>query len=626
MDTGNFLELENKGVVFDLEADGLYEEATQCWIGVFYDMETEEEHIFEPNQMEEMLEYIDNTPILVGHNIIGFDIPLLKKLFDFEYKGILVDTFILSSLSFPDRIGGHSVDNWGKIFGHPKVEHEDWSKYTPEMKKRCRVDVQIQVKIYQHLFSELQPITHTGIDWDEAIKYEHLFGKQLAKQEYTGVPFNTPLAKEYLIRLTNDLKDIESEVDNILGVLPVKGSVIRTIFLKTGAYRKHVVDWFTPEYIENRVISGPYCKIEFKQIKPSMYAAVKERYIQLGWKPTYYTEKGSPKAPTADELEEFANQSGLEQLKVIARYGSIANRRNILRKWIQVAEIHNRNSLPAGGFSIGTNTMRLRHTTVVNVPRATSKDGELVYAPDYQPSFFGTEMRSLFYSPDKDYKMVGYDAAGLELRCLAHYLNNQAFTDTVLDGDIHTMLWDATGRDMVASRSDQKTISYSWLYGAGDPKIGEGCTALPESQRDAKAGAKARSNLLTNIDGLGNLIDLVTKASGRGYLRGIDGRKIFMRKSKGKVQTHKALNTLLQSTGAIIMKHFHVTLEGLITHLDAVKVLDMHDEAEQIVHKDDVEEFCRLVDVAIDITWKHFEFNIPLAMDTQVGNTWAEVH
>ena len=615
-------------VTFDLEADGLYDVATQVWCGVFKDMNTGKVTEFRPHQIKEMLEFMDSCEHLAGQNVINYDFAVLRKLYGYEYKGQVTDTFILSQLANPDRVGGHSVDNWSKVLkGDQKVVHEDWSRFSEAMMIRCRTDTQIQCEIYTALQKELAPNNQVGIDWNESIALEHAVAKIVEKQEHYGAPFNTEKAIEYETMLSKLLIEIEAEVTQVLGLQVVKPNTsLKRLFKKDGTYHNNIKDWFQDDLLDCRAICGEFSKVEFRQIKPSMYQAVKQRYIQLGWIPSAFTEKGSPKTPSVEELEDFANRSGHDELRTIARYGSIANRRNILRTWIDVAS-RNGNRLPAGAFTNGTNTGRFRHITVVNVPRASStKSGELIWYPEEQASFFGTEMRSLFYTDDEDYVIVGADAAGLELRCLAHYMGDAEFTDILLNGDIHKLFWEKAGGIVyVTSRQDMKTTTYAWLYGAGVYKLGTTCTA--KAGTDYVAYGKAiESNLMKGLPKLDKLVQLVKQSSKRGFLRGLDGRKIYMRKSGFKVQVNKALNTLLQSTGSIIMKYFNVELFKLIEGLRVHQIISMHDELQFMCHREDEADLFKAIDNAIISTYKHFEFNLPLAMDVQSGANWAETH
>jgi len=172
---------------------------------------------------------------------------------------------------------------------------------------------------------------------------------------------------------------------------------------------------------------------------------------------------------------------------------------------------------------------------------------------------------------------VGHDASGLELRMLAHYMNDKEFTEQILHGDIHSYNQRLAG---LPTRDSAKTFIYAFIYGAGDAKLG---SIVNGSKAD---GTRLRNTFLSALPSLGKLIDNVKKASTRGYLKGLDGRKIWMRRdSNGDVMQHKALNTLLQCAGAVVMKKSMIREAG-----------------------------------------RHFELNIPLDAEAKVGKNWAETH
>ncbi len=149
-------------LLFDAEANNLLEEATNVWCIVAKDLDNGKMYYFTPNDLDLGLIFLSQAKVLVGHNIIGYDLPLFEKLHNFKYDGAIVDTLIWSRLFNPDRVNPrgyngrapHSVEAWGTLFGHKKPEHEDWSKYSKEMLFRCEQDVLITEKIYHHLLKE----------------------------------------------------------------------------------------------------------------------------------------------------------------------------------------------------------------------------------------------------------------------------------------------------------------------------------------------------------------------------------------------------------------------------------------------------------------------------------------
>ena len=183
--------MSNRRCVADLEADGLLDTATIVWCGVFKDRDTKEVFKFRPHQIEAMLKFMDTCSELQMHNGIGYDFPLLRKLYGYEYKGKKIDTLVLSRLLNPKRtlpfncpnkrIGPHSVEAWGYRVGRGKPEHEDWSKFSEDMLHRCSEDVEIQFMIYDELMKE----TSKG-DWSVAIPLTMKLFELLQRQEEYG--------------------------------------------------------------------------------------------------------------------------------------------------------------------------------------------------------------------------------------------------------------------------------------------------------------------------------------------------------------------------------------------------------------------------------------------------------
>lgn len=344
-------------------------------------------------------------------------------------------------------------------------------------------------------------------------------------------------------------------------------------------------------------------------------------------------------------------QGGLGQLVMNRMVWS--HRRSLLQGL--VSEVRKDGRLSASANPCATPTSRMRHRTVVNIPAARSS--------------FGAEIRNLFtgtpnagtwngnvlkrpLSPDKDrvrphtniveslnkkgewkpnghhkkffpanqLVFVGYDGAGLELRMFAHYVNDAAYTAEIIGGDIHTANQLAAG---LPTRDDAKTFIYAFLYGAGDAKLGSiiGGTA--------KDGAAMRAKFLEAYPNLAKLIDATKALAEKGYLIGLDGRKLIMRKSEnGDIAVHKALNTLLQAAGAVVMKYAMVWLDKQVRALGlrAWKVLDMHDEGQWECHPEDVSALRSLMDRCVERAGLDLELNCPLASDSQIGASWLHTH
>lgn len=328
-----------------------------------------------------------------------------------------------------------------------------------------------------------------------------------------------------------------------------------------------------------------------------------------------------------------------------------SHRRSLLQGLISQVRLDGR--LEASANPCATPTGRMRHRVVVNIPAARSP--------------FGSEIRGLFqgtpkagqwdgkvlkkdlgenervrpftnivevlkkgewkssghykkYVPPGQLVFVGYDGAGLELRMFAHYVNDPAYTSEVVDGDIHTANQIAAG---LPTRDDAKTFIYAFLYGAGDGKLGQiiGGTA--------KDGAAIRAKFLAAYPTLAKLIEETKQIAEKGYLIGVDGRRLIMRRSEdGSVATHKALNTLLQAAGAVVMKYAMIRLNEEVQRLGlrAWKVLDMHDEGQWECVPEDVPKLRAIMDDCVRWAGVHLGMNCPLASDSIMGRSWYDTH
>lgn len=144
-------------LVFDLEADELREGATRIWCIVFKNIETEERFEFtyeNPDLVSDIAYMFDHCDMLIGHNIIDYDLPVIERLLGVTYNGDIFDTLVVSRLLNPDRPDGHSLDAWGLRLGRKKPEHEDWTQFSPEMLHRCKEDVEINHLVYEKLLEE----------------------------------------------------------------------------------------------------------------------------------------------------------------------------------------------------------------------------------------------------------------------------------------------------------------------------------------------------------------------------------------------------------------------------------------------------------------------------------------
>ena len=378
-------------------------------------------------------------------------------------------------------------------------------------------------------------------------------------------------------------------------------------FKANGDYSVHCQRWWDGSAMVNQV-GGPFSRVRFEEPDLGKRQQLNAQLLALGWKPREFTPTGQPKIKVDGEPCPSLNEIDSEIGGWISKWYTYRHRQSQIQGWLDKLRPDGR--LPAGAFPIGTPTYRMRHRCVVNVPKAAKQ------------VLFGWAMRSLFTVP-KGKKMVGFDAAGLELRMLADVINDEDYTREVIHGDPHTKNQTDAG---LPTRDDAKTFIYAFIYGAGDEKIG----SIVGGSR--ARGAHIRAQFLSSNPRLAEAISSTKQASRRGYLIGIDGRKVHLRRDKldGSVQAHKALNTRLQSMGAIVMKWAMVILDQWIRESGmqdvAHKVIDMHDEAQWEVDDNYAHAVGQMGRLSIVKAGELLELNVPLDADYKVGTNWALTH
>ena len=214
--------------------------------------------------------------------------------------------------------------------------------------------------------------------------------------------------------------------------------------------------------------------------------------------------------------------------------------------------------------------------------------------------------------------LVGSDLAGIELRMLAHYLaryDGGKYADILLNGDIHQENADKIG----ISRREVKTVTYAFLYGAGDKKIGTSFDGSLGEAEAARKGKEIRKAYVDAIEGLSDLLKAVKRAAERGYVRGLDGRHIGVDKG------HVALNYLLQGSAATIAKRWMVLANENLqpnTH----QLAFVHDELQFEAEEKDVKDLMFNLELSAVRAGEYYNLRIPIAAEAKSGSNWAEVH
>ena len=583
-----------KTLVFDIETDGI--DAKKIWCISTVNTDTGDVISYGPDKLVDAIQSLKAADKLVGHNIIGFDIPVIKKLMDVDLSkhAKIVDTLVLSRLFNPVREGGHSLESWGYRLGHRKIEFEEFERYTPDMLTYCENDTRLNHKVFNTL-----KVESSGFS-SQAVTLEHEATEIMTNQRSHGFLLDVPKATMLVADFSEKLEQVETKVHETFRPKKVK-TVLKATFTKSGSLSKMAAiqgsvkkSRLTPEEYDEISIKRKLVRVNEEPFNLGSRKQIGEYLIDFGWKPRKFTPTGQPMVDEGT-LSKIKN---IPEAQLIAKYLLLQKRIAQVSSWIK--EAHDDNRVRGFVNTNGTITGRMTHNSP-NMAQCPS-----VRSP------YGKECRECWTVP-KDYKLVGIDASGLELRMLAHYMNDAVFTDEVINGDIHTANQKLAG---LKSRDQSKTFIYALIYGAGDQKLG---AVVGGNKTDGK---ELRGRFFDNLPSFKALRDRVARASTKGYLKGLDGRKIYVRSE------HAALNTLLQGAGAIVMKEAMRILNTKIKdqELNAQFVCNVHDEWQIEAHESVAEKIGQLGVQSIKDAGFALSLRCPLTGEYNVGNNWAETH
>jgi DNA polymerase I-like protein with 3'-5' exonuclease and polymerase domains len=406
----------------------------------------------------------------------------------------------------------------------------------------------------------------------ESIDLEHQVAAIIAQQERNGFKLDQIFA-------TCLLTDIKSKV--------------------AGIYERMQERWppVTLERFSDK--TGKRLKDSVVTFNPGSRQQIGERLKELGWKPKEFTDNGQPKVD-----ETILANIKIPEAQVIAEYLMLNKRISQIESWMDAVgkdgRVHGR------VITNGAVTGRMTHSSpnMAQIPNSSS--------------IYGPECRECWTVEDGNV-LVGCDASGLELRMLAHYMKDEDYVRTVTEGsskdgtDVHTVNQRAAG---LSTRDNAKTFIYAFLYGAGDAKIGSivGGTA--------KVGKELKSKFLSQTPALAKLIERVGKQAAKGWVPGLDGRRIWVRSE------HAALNSLLQGAGAIVMK------KALVLFNDKIKankwpvklVANVHDEFQFECPQSIAEDAGKAARMSIIEAGVCYNLRCPLDGEYKIGRNWRETH
>ncbi len=606
-------------LVYDIETDGF--DATKVWCLVAHNLDTGSTYKFSDYDnsipsMDDGCVMLNNAEVLIGHNIIGFDNLVMEKLYGLKLnEKKIYDTWIMSQVLQYKRPHKHGLKGWGEHLNNSKIEFDEWDNYSKEMLRYCVQDVKLNADVFNHLMVEYKKIAAKRPAIKEGLLIEHDTAKFNARVKTRGWNFDVVKAKKNLKAMNVRMLEIENILHPQLGTHKVYIDKVEKFpkFKKNGDYTavtaRLLSDFYNKEIkttdIHVHAAGEPFQRFTVEQITLGSMELVKEWLLTIGWKPDEYNRKkvGREWVTVGPKITDTSLEKLGDLGKMISEYYTLRNRSSVIKGWLEVLS---NGRIHGNMWTIGTQTFRCRHEVIVNLPG--------VNAP------WGKELRELFI-PDDNWKVVGADSSGNQLRGLCHYVGNDEFTNEVIYGDQHQRNADALG----CSRPIAKNYLYAYLFGAGDAKLGSILTGKP----NANAGKKSREDFAKGIKGLAELKNRLGDvwrstqyATGEGWFPGLDGRPVFV---SGEYQ---ALNYLLQTAEGITCKSALSYAMNKINEegLRAEPRLFYHDEIAYVAHPDDADRVGEILQESFKEGPKMFGVTCMEGGDYVIGSSYADVH
>jgi DNA polymerase-1 len=649
-------------LIYDTETNGLLDELTTIHCLHMGDPDTGQQWRYSSlpgadGTVEEGLRRLQDEPVIAAHNHWRFDLEAIRKVYPwFNPRGYQWDTLALATLVWPkDKLkdedhrrqkrnqlpdgffqkgyfGTHTLGAFGYRMGILKGEYDGgWDTLNVEMDDYCAQDVAVTIRLWHEIVKKLASPRSAYLE-NEVLRI-------IAQQERNGVGFDRTEAEKLELELLARRAVLDAQLRRAFapwwarkgGAKGSSGVVKRSMRRKVKDADGGVVCY---EYLME---GAQFTRVELRMFNPSSRADIANRLMKVhGWVPTVFTDSGQPEISeeTLDGMHFPEAKLLKEYLMVDKRIGQLsAGKQNLIGRIGPDGRIHGR---------VNTNqavTGRMTHAypNLAQVPRVGTP--------------YGKEFRALFRA-SAGRVLVGCDAEGLELRCLAHFMaryDGGSYADTVVNGDKKadppTDVHSVNRRIMeLTTRDGSKTGIYALIYGGGDVKLGIiKVDDWPEEKRQTwlanrpdnmarmhgyrKLGKSMRSKIMEGLPALAKLTDAVKDAATkRGFLVGLDGRRLPVRKA------HAALNTVLQSAGALVMKLALVLAEDEYARLGwmddgSVKfVLNIHDEFQIETLPERVDDVKQIAMRAIEQAGVYFGFRCPLAGSADSGETWADTH
>lgn len=590
--------------------------------------------------LDEGLDLLARAERLVGHNIIRYDLPVLKHLRGFEADPEkVIDTRVFASLVHPRDVlvpkdvqrirhgtmpggllGSNGLEAWGYRMAFLKGDYasemkargeDPWAAWNPEMQWYCEQDVRVTRRLLVLLLNSGYPV--------EVVRVEQRIEYLCKAIEEHGFRFDEAAAAHLYAKVCDERAKIEQDLKDLFPPwIAPKGRARETVPKRT----------VVPSSANSRALptteGAAFCPVEARSFNPASRDHIADRLMRLrGWKPDQFTDTGKPEVS-----ETILAKLPYPEARPLAHYLTLSKRAGQIGEgkeaWLRCSKdgrIHHRIN------PRGTVTRRATHSSpnIAQVPKVGS--------------YLGEDCRALFLA-DKGFVLVGADMSGIELRMLAHYMapyDGGVYGRAVVEGtqedgtDVHTLnclalglepkkLYTVNGKQ-AKGRDLAKTFVYALLYGAGDDKI---AMILGVSKKAAK---ETKARFLANTPALAVLIKMVRSAAkARGRIKALDGAFIHVRSE------HAALNTLLQSAGAIAAKHWMLaaleswTEAGWKWGVDYAVHAWVHDELQSSARPEIADDFGKRTVSAITLAGDRLGVRVPLDGEYKVGANWRDTH
>ena len=568
-------------LVIDIESNGLMElvidskgrpvsEGTVVHCVVTKNIDTNEVKVYTGDELKsDLIRDLNKATLLIGHNILGFDLTCLTRLLNFKLNAKVYDSLIVSKLMYPDLrdhpLGGNSLEAWGKHLGNEKTNYTGtWETLTQEMLDYCIQDVHVAHDIFLKQAKWIQENKYEKI-----VAFEHLSSAILMEQTNTGFGFNVEAGEKLLMELLGDKAGIEDEMHTVFP------TIVRERWSeKTGKRLKDEVEVFNPG---------------------SRQQIASRLHTKYGWDAPL-TEKGNPNVDS-ETLEDL----DYPEAKKLVQYFDIVKLIGQVEDWVLRASSSRDGRIHGSVNGQGAATGRCTHAQPNMAQVATDHRARELWGPVYNNEV-----------------ILGSDLSGLELRMLAHYMHKYdggAYGEVILNGDIHTHNQTMAG---LPTRNTAKVFIYGFLYGAGDAKVGQIIKGT------AKQGKSLKVKFLESLPALAKVKAEVEFH----YLKDKkvtlpDGRRVPIRSQ------HAALNTLLQGAGAVLSKYWMIVANKNLKARFGSRVRQMayvHDELQFSCPEGIAEEAGKIITASATEAGERLGINIRIDAEYKIGSNWAQTH